>query len=336
MIFIFIFKINMKQLTFIEVCSGAGGLSSGFIKSGFKPIFLNEINPVFCETLKKNHPETRILCGSMKNIPTLNYREKVDVLMGGIPCQSFSQSGKRLGLEDERGGLILYFIKLINKLKPKVFLIENVVGLKTHNNGKTLSFILDELKKTGYSVKYQVLNANDYGVAQNRKRLFIIGFMNKEMEKKFEFPKPELYKPVLKDVLKNVPESDGYTYSEEKREVLELVPPGGCWVDLPEDIQRSYMKNSFFSEGGKRGIARRLSMDEPSLTLTTSPCQKQTERCHPLETRPLTIREYARIQSFPDDFVFCGSKSQIYTQIGNAVPVKLAQAVSSSISKILV
>ena len=140
---------------------------------------------------------------------------------------------------------------------------------------------------------------------------------------------------MLKDILIDVPKSEGCEYSKEKKKVFELVPPGGCWVDLPEEIQKSYMKSSFFSGGGKRGIARRLSLDEPCLTLTTSPCQKQTERIHPLETRPFTIREYARIQSFPDTYIFTGSKMNQYKQIGNAVPPKLAKAVGKSILKIL-
>ena len=127
----------------------------------------------------------------------------------------------------------------------------------------------------------------------------------------------------MKDALKDVPESEGTKYSEEKKKVMELVPEGGCWINLPEDIKKKYMGNSLNSGGGKRGIARRLSWDEPSLTLTTSPCQKQTERCHPSETRPLKTREYARIQTFPDNFVFEGSISSIYKQIGNAVPCML-------------
>jgi DNA (cytosine-5)-methyltransferase 1 len=257
-----------------------------------------------------------------------------DLLCGGVPCQSFSQAGKRKGLEDPRGDLIIYFIKMVNQIKPKVFMIENVPGLTTHNKGKTLETILDKLNTDNlYKISFKILNANDYGVAQKRKRLFIIG-VRKDIQKEFVFPKEKKYKPVLRDILEDVPESEGCVYSEEKKKVFYLVPPGGCWIDLPENIQKSYMKNSFFSGGGKRGIARRLSLDEPCLTLTTSPCQKQTERIHPLETRPFTVREYARIQSFPDSYVFSGSKMNQYKQIGNAVPPKLAKAVGKSIIKL--
>ena len=154
-------------------------------------------------------------------------------------------------------------------------------------------------------------------------------------EIKYEFPKPLDYKPVLKDVLKNVPISDGVQYSSEKKKVMELVPEGGCWIDLPDDVAKAYMKTCYYMGGGRRGIARRLSMDEPSLTLTCSPAMKQTERCHPIETRPLTVREYARIQSFPDDWIFCGKVNSKYKQIGNAVPVELAFNIGKSIIKAL-
>lgn len=116
---------------------------------------------------------------------------------------------------------------------------------------------------------------------------------------------------------------------------MKLVPEGGCWVNLPEDIQRSYMGNSYHSGGGKRGILKRLAMDKPSLTLLTTPSQKQTERCHPIETRPLQILEYGRIQTFPDNYKFAGSVNQIYKQIGNAVPVNLAYAVAIDILQTL-
>jgi DNA (cytosine-5)-methyltransferase 1 len=317
-------------MNFIEVCAGAGGLSSGFIEKGFTPLLLNEIDKWACDTLRLNHPGSNVKCCSMSDINFGEYKN-VDIIMGGVPCQSFSQAGKRKGLNDERGDLILQFRDIVKNLKPKMFLIENVQGLLTHNKGSTFATVLGKLESIGlYDIQHRVLNSNDYGVAQKRKRLIIVG-VKKSLNKDFSFPIPHTYKPVLRDILYNVPDSVGAIYPEEKKNVLDQVPPGGCWVDLPLEVQKSYMKNSFFSGGGKRGIARRLSLAEPCLTLTTSPCQKQTERCHPLETRPFTVREYARIQSFPDSYIFSGSMSRQYKQIGNAVPVKvsteLAQAV---------
>ncbi len=141
------------------------------------------------------------------------------------------------------------------------------------------------------------------------------------------------YKGELYDC--DVPKSIGQKYPKRKAEILSLVPQGGDWRDLPEDLQKEYMKGSFYLGGGKTGMARRLSLDEPSLTLTCAPAQKQTERCHPLETRPLTVREYARIQTFPDSWEFFGSESSQYKQIGNAVPVNLAKAMGHSLIQLL-
>ncbi len=323
------------QYNFIEVCAGCGGLSSGFIKAGFYPLLLNEIDKTCCLTLEKNHPKMNIIQGSMVDLNLKSYYNQVDILMGGVPCQSFSQAGQRHGLDDKRGDLIIQFRQLINDVFPKIFLIENVKGLLTHDQGKTLTKVLTNLNHNDdYVVSYQVLNANDYEVPQKRERVIIIG-IRKDINYTWTFPSPISPKLVLKDVLTNCPVSIGAVYSENKRKIMELIPQGGCWINLPEDLQKSYMGQSYFSSGGKRGIARRLSLTEPCLTLTTSPCQKQTERIHPLETRPLNIREYARIQTFSDDYEFMGSLSQQYKQIGNAVPVQLSYHLAIALKKFL-
>lgn len=323
------------SLTFIEVCAGAGGMSAGFMSAGYVPLLLNEIDPTCCETLRANHPGANVVKEDMTKLNVDEYAGKVDVLIGGPPCQSFSQAGQRKGLDDERGDLIMKFKDLLVTLNPKAFLMENVKGLLSHDGGKTFETILKNLNKDDlYDIKYKVLNANDYEVPQKRERVIVVG-VRKDLDKTFEYPEKCDHKPVLKDVLEGCPTSDGYEYTEAKKEIMKRVPPGGCWVDLPEDIQKSYMGKSYHSGGGKRGIARRLSMDEPSLTLTTSPNQKQTERCHPTETRPLRVREYARIQTFPDDYAFSGSIAKQYKQIGNAVPVKLAYHLAMSLKPIV-
>ena len=201
--------------------------------------------------------------------------------------------------------------------------------------GETFKLVLKNLNKGNkYTIYHKVLNAKDYEVPQKRERIFIIGIRN-DITTEFVYPTERKKKLVLKDVLTDCPESVGASYPDQKKKIMDLVPPGGCWIDLPKKIQKSYMGASYYSGGGKRGMARRLSMNEPSLTLTTSPCQKQTERCHPLETRPLNLKEYARIQTFDDDYYFSGSMNQIYKQIGNAVPVRLAYFVAKSIKKLL-
>ena len=328
--------LKTAEPTFIEVCAGCGGLSSGFIEAGFKPLLINEIDKTSCKTLRKNHPGMNIVEGSMLDLDLKTYNGKVDVLQGGVPCQAFSQAGERKGLDDPRGKLIVQFNKLINDCNPKIFIVENVKGLTTHNKGETLKSILSLFENNGkYKVYHKVLNAKDYEVPQKRERIIIIG-VHSSISKIFTYPEKSKKMVLLKDVLLDSPPSIGAKYPEHKVNVMKLVPQGGCWVNLPKDIQKSYMgEKSLAAGGGKRGIARRLAMNEQSLTLTTSPCQKQTERCHPIENRPLNVREYARIQSFPDSYVFEGSMGNQYKQIGNAVPVKLALAMGKQIKHFL-
>lgn len=179
-----------------------------------------------------------------------------------------------------------------------------------------------------------------YKVPQKRERLILIGVRNDLAHHIEKFTFPEKYHRVLtvKDALYkgdlfdcDVPHSEGVEYPKRKREIMEQVPEGGYWRDLPDNLQREYMGGSYFLGGGKTGLARRLSMKTPSLTLVCSPAMKQTERCHPKETRPLTVRESARIQTFPDNWEFKGGKNQQYKQIGNAVPVNLAYSIGLSV-----
>ena len=166
-----------------------------------------------------------------------------------------------------------------------MFIFENVKGLLTHDKGKTYDTILAIFEKAGYVIQKKVLNAWDYGVAQKRERLFTIGIRNDLSNKiNFKFPKKHDYKPLLKDVLYNVPQSASIPYGEKKKKIFDLVPPGGYWKDIDPLIAKEYMKSCWNMEGGRTGILRRMSMNEPSLTVLTSPSQKQTERCHPLES----------------------------------------------------
>ena len=329
-----------RQYNVVELFAGAGGLALGLEEAGFNELALVEIDRNACDTLRANRPnwnviEDDVITVAERGIKTyLPEGVEVDLLSGGYPCQAFSYAGKRLGLEDVRGTMFYYYAKILKDLMPKVFLAENVRGLVTHDEGRTLQSMIDVFTEIGYKVTWNVLKAVDYGVAQKRERIVIIGIRN-DINLEFRDPKPFGYIPTLRDALKDVPESPGSTYPQRKREVLDLVPPGGCWIDLPDDVAREYMGASYFSGGGKRGMARRISWDEPCLTLTGSPAQKQTERCHPDETRPFTTREYARIQSFPDEWQFEGSITNIYKQIGNAVPVKMAKAVGLAIVDIL-
>ena len=328
--------------TVLELFAGAGGLAVGLEKAGLKCVALNEIDKHACETLRKNRPNWKVLEGDIKNFNFAEYHNQVDVVTGGFPCQAFSYAGKRLGLEDARGTLFYEFARVVKEVNPPICIGENVKGLLNHDNGKTLQGMISILDEIGYNVvPVQVLKAINFKVPQKRERLILVG-IRKDIDIKYEYPRP--YKKIynLSDALKkgelfdyNVPKSNGAKYPESKKVVLDLVSPKGYWRDLPIEIQKDFMGASFYLGGGKTGMARRIGWDEPCLTLTCSPAQKQTERCHPDETRPFTVREYARIQTFPDDWQFSGPMAQQYKQIGNAVPVNLGCEVGYSVIQFL-
>lgn len=333
----------IRKYKSIELFAGAGGLAIGLEKAGFSTIALNEIDVDACKTLRYNRPEWNIIEGDISNVDFSNYKE-IDFVSGGFPCQAFSYAGHKLGFEDTRGTLFFEFARAITEIKPQVFLGENVRGLLNHDQGKTIKVIKSVVKELGYTlIEPRVLKAIFYRVPQKRERLFLVGIRNDLIQyANFTWPEPYFQIMTVADALKkgelyatDCPHSQGKSYPTRKREIFSMIPPGGCWVDLPDDIQREYMQRSYFLGGGKTGMARRLSWDAPSLTLTCSPAQKQTERCHPDETRPLSIREYARIQTFPDEWKFIGSVSSQYKQIGNAVPVNLAVAIGRKVVALL-
>lgn len=325
-----------RRHTDIELFAGAGGLALGLEQAGFEGLAYVEMNGDACETLRRNRPEWNVIERDVHEIDFKRYDGQVDLVSGGFPCQAFSMAGKRLGFGDIRGTLFAEIIRCANETHPKMLLMENVKGLLSHDGGRTFETIRHEVEKAGYSLQWKILNASYHGVGQARERIVMIGIRDDLTDRiSFEYPEPDSRQMTLRDALDGVPDSPGVSYSEKKAKVLDLVPPGGCWVDLPQDIAREYMKSSYDSPGGKRGMARRLSWDRPCLTLTTSPSQKQTERCHPDETRPLTVREYARVQSFPDDWEFAGGIGSQYRQIGNAVPVEMARRIGVQIVKAL-
>ena len=326
----------------IELFAGAGGLAIGMERAGLKCVALNEIDKWACQTLRNNRPNWNVLEGDIKNFSFIEYRDKVDVVTGGFPCQAFSYAGKKLGLNDARGTLFYEFARVVKEVNPPICLGENVRGLLSHDKGKTLKGMISILDEIGYNVvPIKVLKAIYYRVPQKRERLILVG-IRKDISIQYEYPKPYHKIYTLSDALKkgelfksDVPASEGAKYPQYKKEILDLIPPKGYWRNLPIELQKEYMGGSFYLGGGKTGMARRIGWDEPCLTLTCSPAQKQTERCHPEETRPFTVREYARIQTFPDEWKFAGSVAQQYKQIGNAVPVNLGQEVGYSIVKFL-
>ena len=304
-------------------------------------------------------------------------RGEVDVVIGGPPCQSFSTAGMRRGLEDKRGMALLEFIRVVKDVRPKFFVFENVSGLvsaarkhvpfydrisagrklsEDQKCGSLFADILSEFEKIdGYRFQWKLLNAADYGVPQKRKRLILIGsriadpeLVLKEIEGRAKYADPKQAaklkkKPwrTLRDALEGLDDADKEcTRFPKWGRYLEYVPPGGCWVDLPDSMKNQAMGRAADTDdpkrkgkqGGRRGFYRRLSWDSPAPTLVTSPTQMGTCICHPDETRPLTVREYARIQGFPDDWNLVGSTAQKYRMIGEAVPVDLAKIIAKTIA----
>jgi len=307
--------------------------------------------------------------------------DEADVIIGGPPCQSFSTAGMRKGFDDKRGIALVEFIRVVSDARPKFFVFENVAGLKSvakkhvpfydriEKDKKTLSKeqklgslfdeILDEFKKIpGYEIDWKILNAADYGVPQKRKRLILIGsrtvntkIIFQEIESNAKWSEPRIAKKENKKPWKTLRDALAGLEDHEKEctkfpkwgKYLTHVPPGGCWVDLPDKIKKEAMGGAADTDdprrkgkqGGRRGFFRRLRWDAPSPTLVTSPTQMGTCLCHPDEDRPLTVREYGRIQGFPDNWEFIGSTNQKYRMIGEAVPVDLAKVIGEVIYKYL-
>lgn len=336
------YVVPNNEYNVLELFAGAGGLALGLEKSGLNCVALNEIDRYACQTLRENRPKWNILEGDIKEFNFSKYKDKVDLVTGGFPCQSFSYAGKRLGFADARGTLFYEFARVVKEVNPPICIGENVRGLLKHDGGKTLAGMISILDEIGYNVvPVEVLKAIYYNVPQKRERLILVG-IRKDINVTYKYPSPNHRIYNLEDALKkgdlydcDVPKSKGTQYPESKRKVLEMVPQKGYWRDLPIDVQKEFMGKSFYLGGGKTGMARRIGWDEPCLTLTCSPAQKQTERCHPEETRPFTVREYARIQTFPDNWKFSGAITQQYKQIGNAVPVNLGKEIGYSVIKFL-
>lgn len=329
-----VLSAQKSKLTSIELFCGAGGLALGMSNAGINSRLLVDFDKNSIKTLQQNRPEWKSECASVLDIHLHDYKDKIDIMAGGFPCQAFSYAGKSLGFADTRGTLFYEYARLIDQVKPRLVIGENVKGLLTHDEGRTLSVIVSELENLGYKVAFKVLRAQFLDVPQKRERLIIFG-VRRDITSEIVFPVEKDYTITMRAALKGVPKSPGQVYSESKRKIMELIPEGGYWRDLPDEIQREFMGGSYHLGGGKTGMARRLAWSEPSLTLTCNPAQKQTERCHPKETRPLTVREYARIQTFPDDWQFAGSVSSQYKQIGNAVPVNLGYHIGLAARKIL-
>ncbi|MDU1033218.1 DNA cytosine methyltransferase [Clostridium sp.] len=354
----------------ISFFAGAGGLDIGIHEAGFDVKLSVELEPKYCVTLKQNNPTFNVVNGDIMEYSkekiyhdaNLKHDEEVDLIFGGSPCQSFSTAGKRKAFSDERGMAMLKFIELIEEVKPKAFLLENVKGLlsaplkhrplnergkdfppleKEEQTGSALEYLLNQVKD--YDVKYKVVNSAEYGVPQKRERVIFVG-IRKDLNKVYTFPEITHGKDTgnpfntVGDVIKELGdiEHNYVKYSEERLKYMKLIPlGGGNWRDLDESIVEKAMGGAYKSGGGKTGYFRRIKANEPSPTLLTSPIQKSTNIGHPYEDRPLSIEEYIAIQGFPKGYKINGTINDQYTQIGNAVPVKVAKILGSKLIEVL-
>ena len=334
----------------ISLFSGAMGLDIGLEKAG--------IDIKLCQDFDESCYKTMLING--KNAMTGDIREissdtileasgikkgEVFLICGGPPCQPFSTAGRRLGINDPRGSLFMDYVRMVNEIRPRFFVFENVKGLisiavdKGGEPGEVLNIILAEFQKIGYKTGHAVVDAVYYGVPQFRERLIIIGSRDNEdifLPAPTHFQRHQLKEMrwrTLGETIKDLEDNPGpFThFSEDRLKYLRMVPEGGNWRDLPKDIQPIAMGGAWESGGGKVGFYRRLDYSQPSPTVVTSPVQKATMMCHPTKDRPLSVKEYARIQQFPDDWKIEGTISNQYKQIGNAVPVGLAEAVGRAI-----
>lgn len=347
----------------ISLFSGAMGLDLGVEKAGVDILLCVEMNRNAVNTIRRNtnipvidRDINKVSTEVMLETANLDSHD-VDLVVGGPPCQAFSTAGAQRGLNDFRGNVIIQYLRVISDIKPKYFILENVRGLlsaklnkvpEVYNEyepikdikGSVLYFLTQEFRKLGYTISYALFNAANYGVPQVRERMIIFG--NKG-SKRIPLPQPTYsqngeygtkkwvtFGDVAKDLV-NAEVKDYIPLRDKTKEVMKLVPEGCNWTSLPPEIARKAMGKAYDLPGGRTGFLRRLSFERPSPTLVTSPTMPATLLCHPTELRPLSIKEYARIQQFPDNWVFDGELDDIYKQIGNAVPLGLGFMAASQI-----
>ena len=345
----------------ISLFSGAMGLDIGLAKAGLNVVIGQDFDASCVKTMRANGH--KVLEGDIREIEPQQLLSLTGLhigepflICGGPPCQPFSTAGKRLGINDPRGSLFMDFIRMIDYIRPRFFVMENVKGIMSaplkhvplaerdekdpeQRLGTVLDVILSEFNKLGYKTVYGVLDAVNYGVPQFRERFVLIGSRDNEdiflpIPTHFQMHQNQEYQwQSVRSVIEDLEFDSGEcaTLSDERLKFLKMVPQGGNWRDLPEDIIPIAMGGAYTSGGGKVGFYRRLSYDQPSPTVVTSPVQKATMMCHPTHNRPLSVKEYARIQQFPDNWIFTGTTAAKYRQIGNAVPVGLAEAIGKAV-----
>ena len=325
----------------ISLFTGAGGLDLGFKKAGYNIVMANEYDKNIWATYEKNH-NAQLIKKDIRNIDVSNFPNDIDGIIGGPPCQSWSEAGSLRGINDARGQLFFEYIRILSNKQPKFFLAENVSGMMANRHSDAVKNILNCFEKCGYDVTINLVNASDYGVPQNRKRVFFIGF-RKDLKIKFEFPKPTT--PDKKDKL-----TLSNAISDLKDTAIKALEKNKTNGKL-KHLNHEYFTGAFSTIFMSRNRVR--NWDEPAFTVQASgrQCQLHPQAPTMIQVeknkrvfvagkenlyRRLTVRECARVQGFPDDFEFIYNRvDDGYKMIGNAVPIELARIIANSISQSL-
>ena len=357
---------DIPDIVALSFFSGAMGLDIGMEKAGIKALLACEFDKSCRMTIQSNRPNmaligdiTKYTSNSILTMAKIPEGREVDVIFGGPPCQAFSTAGKRQGFNDHRGNVFFKYLSIIEEIKPRYVVIENVRGLLSAAfpyddsllttdcfneklpmvKGGALLHILRSLRYSGYTVSFELYNAANFGAPQIRERVVMLAFRGEEKlphltpthdeEGRYGLPK---WRPV-REILANLDVSEHHyvPFPEKRLKYYRMLQAGQYWKHLPIDIQKEAMGNSYALGGGKTGFYRRLSYDRPSPTLVTHPAMPATDLGHPTEDRPLSVEEYACIQEFPKDWIICGSLLEQYKQIGNAVPIALGKAIGRTI-----
>ena len=307
-------------------------------------------------TIAKNRPDIALI-GDINNysveeilkLAKIPKNRKVDVIFGGPPRQAFSTAGARRAFNDDRGNVFLRYIQIVEEIRPTYVVIENVRGLLSAPypygeveepiKGGALCVILDKLHAAGYTISFELYNAANFGAPQIRERVVIIGNLGNEKVQYLSPTHDENGEYGLKkwvtfsDAVKDIEDKELHfiEFPEYRLKYYRMLKDGQYWKDLPPDIQVEAMGAKLNMGGGKTGFFRRISSNRPSPTLVTNPTMPATDLCHPFEDRPLSVEEYKKIQGFPDDWEICGPILEQYRQIGNAVPIKLGEAIAKTI-----
>lgn len=348
-----------SRMQYVSFFSGALGLDYGLERAGWRCLMANEFDPVACQTIRTNRPRLPLAECDIRQLSLEFLRRKylglkeVDCVVGGPPCQAFSTAGRRQGLNDDRGHVFLHFLDLAIELDPQYILIENVRGLlsaplshRPHNergqgypdlkdsekSGGALRLILSLLEEAGYAVSFRLYDTSKFGVPQVRERLVMIARKGSNLVPHLNPTGTEVV--TVRESLAGLDVCHETTPLRAKAiPYLDKIGPGENWRSLPPDLQKEALGNVYHCTGGRTGFLRRVAWDKPAPTLVTSPSMPATLLAHPEELRALSVQEYARLQTFPDSWVFCGKTIQKYKQIGNAVPCKFGEIIGRHISQ---